>query len=131
MKIACLFAGQGAQYPVWAETCMKSTKRAVGCSTRPVKKIKQLCFEGTAEELKLTENTQPCVYTVTMAAYEEFFHVFRRRNRRMRKLQRWPDSVWGICSADGRRSDLWHRRWCGTDGTQRSLYGRGRKKRSR
>lgn len=40
-------------------------------------KIKQLCFEGTAEELKLTENTQPCVYTVTMAAYEEFFSRFQ------------------------------------------------------
>ena len=39
-------------------------------------RIKNLCFEGTAEELKLTENTQPCVYAVTMAAYEAFISRF-------------------------------------------------------
>ncbi len=31
--------------------------------------LSQLCFEGPAEELQLTENTQPAVLTVSIAAY--------------------------------------------------------------
>ena len=90
MKIACLFAGQGAQYPGMGRDLYEKYEKSRRVFDEAGEKIKQLCFEGTAEELKLTENTQPCVYTVT-----NFFHVFRRKNRRMRKSQRWPDSVWG------------------------------------
>ena len=32
--------------------------------------ISQLCFEGPDEQLKLTENTQPALLTVSMAAFE-------------------------------------------------------------
>jgi [acyl-carrier-protein] S-malonyltransferase len=31
--------------------------------------ISKICFEGTEEELKLTENTQPAILTVSIAAY--------------------------------------------------------------
>ena len=31
--------------------------------------ISKICFEGTEEELKLTENTQPAILTVSVAAY--------------------------------------------------------------
>ena len=31
--------------------------------------ISKMCFEGTEEELKLTENTQPGILTVSIAAY--------------------------------------------------------------
>ena len=69
MKIACLFAGQGAQYPGMGRDLYEKYEKSRRVFDEAGEKIKQLCFEGTAEELKLTENTQPCVYTVTMAAY--------------------------------------------------------------
>ena len=28
-----------------------------------------LCFRGSEEELRLTENTQPCIFTVSVAAF--------------------------------------------------------------
>ncbi|HYK20643.1 MAG TPA: acyltransferase domain-containing protein, partial [Pyrinomonadaceae bacterium] len=31
--------------------------------------ISRLCFEGPAEELQLTENTQPAILTVSVAAF--------------------------------------------------------------
>jgi [acyl-carrier-protein] S-malonyltransferase len=35
-------------------------------------RISRLCFEGSKEELTQTNNTQPCVYTVSMAALAAF-----------------------------------------------------------
>ena len=79
MKIACLFAGQGAQYPGMGRDLYEKYEKSRQVFDEAGEKIKQLCFEGTAEELKLTENTQPCVYTVTMAAYEEFIFRFQEQ----------------------------------------------------
>ena len=76
MKIACLFAGQGAQYPGMGSDLYEKYENSRQVFDAAGEKIKNLCFEGTAEELRLTENTQPCVYTVTMAAYEEFISRF-------------------------------------------------------
>ena len=76
MKIACLFAGQGAQYPGMGRDLYERYPKSRQVFDAAGDRIKNLCFEGTAEELKLTENTQPCVYAVTMAAYEEFISRF-------------------------------------------------------
>ena len=59
MKIACLFAGQGAQYPGMGRDLYEKYEKSRRVFDEAGEKIKQLCFEGTAEELKLTENTQP------------------------------------------------------------------------
>ena len=69
MKTAYVFAGRGAQYPrEWAATLYEKYPEAKAVFDAAGDRIKQLCFEGTAEQLKETENTQPCVYTMTMAA---------------------------------------------------------------
>ena len=31
--------------------------------------VQEWCFNGTKEMLRMTQITQPCIYTVTMAAY--------------------------------------------------------------
>lgn len=73
-KIAFLFPGQGsqfagmgkalaAQYPAAARV-FKEADDALGFE------ISKLCFEGPDEALKLTENTQPALLTVSIAAYE-------------------------------------------------------------
>ena len=71
-KLAFLFPGQASQYPgmgrALAENFPKAravfdeADAALGFS------ISKMCFEGSEEELKLTENTQPAILAVSMAA---------------------------------------------------------------
>jgi [acyl-carrier-protein] S-malonyltransferase len=71
-KIAFIFSGQGAQYvgmgkelydsiPVCREVFDKADE-ALGFS------ISKICFEGPEEELGKTENTQPAILTMSIAA---------------------------------------------------------------
>ena len=71
--IAMLFPGQGSQYPgmgreFWehfpvARQTFEEADRALGFS------LSRLCFEGPAEELQLTANTQPAVLACSVAAF--------------------------------------------------------------
>jgi [acyl-carrier-protein] S-malonyltransferase len=71
-QIAFLFPGQGSQavgmgkaladaFPVAKET-FDAADEALGF------KLSQLCFEGPEDQLRLTENTQPAILTVSVAA---------------------------------------------------------------
>lgn len=69
-NVAFVFAGQGAQHPGMGAELAASEPAAQAVfdacdSVRPG--TSQLCFEGTAEELKLTANTQPCMYAMDLA----------------------------------------------------------------
>ena len=72
-KTAFLFPGQGSQfvgmgktlaemYPT-ARLILETADQALGFP------ISQLCAEGPEEDLKLTENTQPALLTVSIAAF--------------------------------------------------------------
>ncbi|HXO44914.1 MAG TPA: ACP S-malonyltransferase [Candidatus Cybelea sp.] len=72
-KLAFLFPGQASQYPCMGQdlaanfaeslAVFEEADAALGFS------ISQLCFEGSEDALKLTENTQPAILTVSVAAY--------------------------------------------------------------
>lgn len=72
-KLAFLFPGQASQYPgmgkdlaanfAESRAVFEEADAALGFP------ISQMCFEGSEDALKLTENTQPAILTVSVAAY--------------------------------------------------------------
>lgn len=70
-QIAFLFSGQGAQYTGMGKELYDNSPAAKALMDQLEKSkpgLLNLCFQGTAEDLKLTVNTQPAVYAVDMAA---------------------------------------------------------------
>ena len=73
MVTAIVFPGQGSQSPgmgkdlaenfAAARQVFEEADDALGFA------ISRLCFDGPAEDLQLTENTQPAILTVSIAAY--------------------------------------------------------------
>ena len=67
-KIAFLFPGQGAQYPGMGKALYESEKEIFDAAEKIRPGIVGMCFSGTADDLKKTENTQPCLYMTELAA---------------------------------------------------------------
>ncbi len=73
-KVAFVFPGQGAQYAGMGKEFYEnfSVARQVfeQASDRLGMDMKRLCFEGSDEDLKKTENTQPAILTTSVALLE-------------------------------------------------------------
>ena len=70
-KVAVVFPGQGAQYPGMGRDLYEKSHAArevFDSAEKIMPGIIEMCFYGSAEELALTKNTQPCLYCADLAA---------------------------------------------------------------
>lgn len=74
MKIAFLFSGQGAQFSGMMKDLAENNKDSNEvfeiADKKLNRKISDICFYGSEEDLKITHNTQPCVLAADLAAYK-------------------------------------------------------------
>jgi [acyl-carrier-protein] S-malonyltransferase len=75
VRIAAVFAGQGAQYAGMGKSLYDASPAARAVFEAAGEKVMRDCFEATAEELTRTDVTQPAVYTVDMAAWAAFLEA--------------------------------------------------------
>lgn len=72
-KLAYVFPGQGSQAPGMGQDLADNFPAAAAVFAEADEalgfSLSEMCFNGTAEELQLTENTQPAILTVSVAAY--------------------------------------------------------------
>ncbi|HYW73800.1 MAG TPA: ACP S-malonyltransferase, partial [Pyrinomonadaceae bacterium] len=72
MKIAFIFPGQGSQYPGMGKDLAENfaaAKQVFEAADEALEfALSDLCFNGPAEQLQLTENTQPAMLTTSSAA---------------------------------------------------------------
>ncbi len=74
MKIACIFPGQGSQSVGMGLDLYKQFPQAHDVFDKIDKiagrSLSQMCFEGPAEDLKRTVNTQPAILATSIAAWQ-------------------------------------------------------------
>jgi [acyl-carrier-protein] S-malonyltransferase len=75
-KVAYLFAGQGSQYRGMGKDLYEAFPESKAVFDKADKtlgfSISKLCFEGPQQELTKTQNCQPAILTVSIAALEAF-----------------------------------------------------------
>ncbi|PKM50195.1 MAG: [acyl-carrier-protein] S-malonyltransferase [Firmicutes bacterium HGW-Firmicutes-7] len=79
-NLALVFPGQGSQYVGMGKGLFEKSniaKRVFEEASDSIGiDIKKMCFEGSLEELSRTENTQPAILTLSVAAFRTYMEKF-------------------------------------------------------
>lgn len=83
-SIAFLFPGQGSQTPEMGKSLYEASDIARAIFDRAGTVIdldvKNMCFNESEDELKKTENTQPCLFTIGVALHEVLKEELNKKN---------------------------------------------------
>ena len=83
--VAYLFAGQGSQYVGMGEDLYESFPQSKAVFDKADKvlgfSLRELCFQGPSQELTKTQNCQPAILTVSIAALEAYKGVTSHKSQ--------------------------------------------------
>lgn len=79
MKVTVVFPGQGTQY-VGMGTVFSGHAHFLSANSATGYNLSKIMLEGPAEDLKLTENTQPAIVTHSLIMFEKLKHILDQKN---------------------------------------------------
>lgn len=79
MKVTVVFPGQGTQY-VGMGTVFSGHAHFVSANSATGYNLAKIMLEGPAEDLKLTENTQPAIVTHSLIMFEKLKEMLAQKN---------------------------------------------------
>lgn len=85
MKVTVVFPGQGTQYVGMGQSFLEfgyfeKANKAAGYD------LKKLMLEGPAEELKLTENTQPAIVAHSLMLFDKLKDLLKKKNIQIERV---------------------------------------------
>jgi [acyl-carrier-protein] S-malonyltransferase len=85
MKVTVVFPGQGTQY-VGMGTIFSGHAHFASANSATGYNLEKLMLEGPAEDLKLTENTQPAIVTHSLIMFEKLKSILDHKNIKIERL---------------------------------------------
>lgn len=133
--VALLFPGQGSQFVGMGKNVFEfpEAQKIFTLADQVFRepKLTKLCFEGPEDALRLTLNTQPAIFTVSVACFE----VFKRQHWRVKFGAGHSIGEYGALVASGvlsftealhlvkRRGELMHQAGLARSGTMAAILG--------
>jgi [acyl-carrier-protein] S-malonyltransferase len=85
MKVTVVFPGQGTQY-VGMGTVFSGHAHFASANSATGYNLEKLMLEGPAEDLKLTENTQPAIVTHSLIMFEKLKSILERKDIKIERV---------------------------------------------
>jgi [acyl-carrier-protein] S-malonyltransferase len=85
MKVTVVFPGQGTQY-VGMGTVFSGHAHFASANSATGYNLEKLMLEGPAEDLKLTENTQPAIVTHSLIMFERLKSILDHKNIKIERV---------------------------------------------
>lgn len=100
MKVTVVFPGQGTQY-VGMGTVFAAHAHFAKANTATGFDLKKLMLEGPAEELKLTENTQPAIVAHSLMMFDKLKDLLNQKNIQVERVLGHSVGEYAALSAAG------------------------------
>ena len=100
MKVTVVFPGQGTQY-VGMGTVFSAHAHFASANEATGYDLKKMMLEGPADDLKLTENTQPAILTHSLIMFEKLKNILDQKNIQIERVLGHSVGEYAALSAAG------------------------------